>query len=213
MKKIIAPLVLGTAIGSAMLVTGCANNDHNESGHHAEAEGHHGSMDAGHEKMMQNHHGDKEGGQEVMMNDHNDMKMEHGEGHGMGHHAASLAGKSGKESDVDRTINIDANDNMRFMHDALNIKNGETIKFVVTNKGAISHEFSIGTKDEHMAHGKMMMANPNMKHGSGGPAITIEPGKTEVLVWSFEEAWQVEVACNIPGHYQAGMHSPVQFTK
>ena len=206
MKKIIAPLVLGTAIGSVFLLTGGANHHHGESGHHD-------SVKTGHEDMMKTHHGDNKSSHGAMMNDHHNMKMEHGDGHGMGHHAASLAGKPGKESDVDRTINIDANDNMRFMHAPLNIKDGETIKFVVTNKGAIPHEFSIGTKDEHMAHGEMMMANPNMKHGSGGQAITIEPGKTEVLIWSFEEAWQVEAACNIPGHYQAGMHSSVQFTK
>ena len=83
----------------------------------------------------------------------------------------------------------------------------------MTNKGAIAHEFSIGTKGEHVSHGKMMMDNPNMHHGPGGASITVKPGTTETLIWSFEKAGDVEAACNIPGHYQAGMHSPVVFVE
>jgi uncharacterized cupredoxin-like copper-binding protein len=178
----------------------------------------HGSMEQGagshgHDTMMKDHHEEmsKEG---AHGNGHHGM--DHGDGHGAGNgmgHGDSLAGKPGVESDVSRTIEVEAGDNMRFTHEPFNIKNGETIKFIVTNKGAIAHEFSIGTKDEHMGHGKMMMANPNMHHGPGGASITIKPGTTETLIWSFEKVWEVEVACNIPGHYQAGMHSPVMFVE
>lgn len=170
-----------------------------EGGHHHESE-----MATTHQQMMEQHHGGKNVGHHEGMSGHH--------AHGMGH-GSSLAGKPGKEADVDRIIKVEANDSMRFMHDPLKIKNGETIKFVITNTGAVKHEFSIGTKDEHMVHGKMMMANPDMHHGPGGSSITIEPGKTETLIWSFEEAWEVQAACNIPGHYQAGMHSPVQFAE
>lgn len=128
---------------------------------------------------------------------------------GHAHSMASLAGMPGEEANVSRIIIVTADDSMQFTHEPFNIKDGETIKFVVTNKGAIAHEFAIGTKDEHTEHGQMMMANPNMHHGPGGNAITIKPGETLALIWAFENAWQVEVACNIPGHYQAGMHSPV----
>jgi uncharacterized cupredoxin-like copper-binding protein len=129
------------------------------------------------------------------------------------HSMGSLAGKPGSEGSVSRTITVFADDSMRFIHEPFNIKDGETIKFVVTNNGAIPHEFAIGTKDEHMEHGQMMMANPNMQHGPGGNAITVTPGETLALIWTFENAWQIEVACNIPGHYQAGMHSDVLIQK
>ena len=181
-----------------------------ESGHHGEMDKgqmDHGAMGHGkesgsHDTMAKGHHGEmaKEGTHE----------MDHG--HAM-EHGGSLAGKPGKQSDVTRTIEVAADDNMRFTHKPFNIKDGETIKFIVSNKGAIPHEFSIGTKDEHMDHGKMMMANPNMHHGPGGASITVKPGTTETLIWSFEKAWEVEAACNIPGHYQAGMHSPVMFVE
>jgi len=211
MRNIIVPVILGSAI----LVTAYANDVHdNADGHHQTLKGHHAEMNhnqtgngeqSGHHgTMMKNQHG-------TMVKDHHGKKSQ-GRSHGMGH-GESLAGKPGKESEVNRTIKVEAGDNMRFSHAPFNIKNGETIKFLVTNNGAISHEFSIGTKDEHVSHGKMMVANPNMHHGPGGASVTIKPGKTEVLIWSFEKAFKVEAACNIPGHYQAGMYSPVMFVK
>ncbi len=139
------------------------------------------------------------------------MMMGQQEGmNGHAHSMESLAGLPGKEEQVTRVIEVKADDSMRFIHEPFNIKDGETIKFLVENKGAMSHEFAIGTKDEHFDHGKMMMNNPTMHHGPGGNAITIKPGETQALIWTFENAWQIEVACNIPGHYQAGMHSSVK---
>ena len=206
MRKVLLPAVLGVSV----IATGCASHDHeHEVGQASHAHGQHSQMmndhhsSAGHSEMMDNHQRD-EG-----MGHHGGGH--HGDGHhGMGH-GDSLAGKPGKESEVDRIIKVEANDSMRFTHEQIKVKTGETIKFEVNNTGAIPHEFSIGTKDEHMVHGKMMMANPDMHHGPGGSSITIAPGKTETLVWYFEEAWEVQAACNIPGHYQAGMHSDIQF--
>lgn len=188
-------LLLTAAVGAGLVTAGCASTEH---AHESTGEGHHSMMEGHHEEMMEGHHKEMKGGHEGM----------EGMGHAHGSEG-SLAGEPGKKSKVSRTINVTADDSMRFTHAPFNIKDGETVKFVVTNKGAIPHEFAIGTKDEHTEHGKMMMNNPNMHHGPGGNAITIKPGETEELIWKFENAWQIEAACNIPGHYQAGMHSPV----
>lgn len=206
MKALLLPTILGTTL----LATGCANHEHEHD--ESERAGHSRGQ---HQEMMNDHHKDMmDGGQSGSHHmdgaGHGEMGH-HGSGHdGMGH-GDSLAGRPGKESEVDRVVNVEANDSMRFIHDPIKVTTGETIKFEIINKGAIPHEFSIGTKDEHMAHGKMMMDNPDMHHGPGGASITIAPGKTESLIWYFEEAWEVQAACNIPGHYQAGMHSPVLF--
>lgn len=209
------PLILTTVLGAALIATGCANHDHEHGDGDGDQAGHaHGQhsqmMNDHHKEMMENHHGN-EGMGHHGSGDGGHHGGHHGDGHhGMGH-GDSIAGKPGKESEVDRIIKVEANDSMRFIHEPIKVKTGETIKFEITNTGAIPHEFSIGTKDEHMAHGKMMMANPDMHHGPGGSSITIAPGKTETLIWYFEEAWEVQAACNIPGHYQAGMHSDIQF--
>lgn len=189
MKKLLLPAILGISIS----VTGHTSPEHK----HNKAD-QTKSPHGGHSQMMQNHHSP---------NNHKSMM---GGSHEMGH-GSSLAGRPGKESEADRIIRVKANDSMRFIHDPIKVKTGEAIKFEVTNAGAIPHEFSIGTKDEHIMHGKMMMNNSNMHHGPGGSSVTILPGKTETLTWYFEEAWEVQVACNIPGHYQAGMHSDIEF--
>lgn len=143
------------------------------------------------------------------------MKMDHSGGHhedGMGH-GESVVGKPGSEEKVTKVIKVEATDQMRFIHKPFDIKAGETIKFIVTNTGKIMHEFAVGTKAEHKAHGKMMLANPNMHHGASSGVISIEPGQTETLIWEFSKAMPAQLACNVPGHYQAGMHSDIKIKK
>lgn len=193
-----ARLILGIA-GLVLGITSYAGPgpDQNHQNHHKNH----------HDTALQNHgeHANKMGGHRSNQGHHSDS------GH-HGSHGKSVSGKPGRESDVNRTIEVEANDSMRFIHEPIKIKAGETIKFIVKNTGVIDHEFSIGTKGEHKAHGKMMMDNPGMHHGPGGSSITIAPGKSETLIWHFENAADVQAACNIPGHYQAGMHSNIQIS-
>jgi len=59
-----------------------------------------------------------------------------------------------------------------------------------------------------MDHGAMdhgAMGNMGgMKHDDPN-SVLVEPGKTAELTWTFTKASGLEFACNIPGHYQAGM--------
>jgi uncharacterized cupredoxin-like copper-binding protein len=43
-----------------------------------------------------------------------------------------------------------------------------------------------------------------MKHDDPN-SVLVEPGKTAELTWTFSKATNLEFACNVPGHYQAGM--------
>jgi uncharacterized cupredoxin-like copper-binding protein len=147
--------------------------------------------------------------------DHSSHNMNHTDGHhsqGMGH-GSSMVGKPGSETQVTKVIKVEATDQMRFKHEVFEAKVGETIKFVVTNTGKIMHEFALGTKAEHKAHGKMMLAKPDMHHAASSGVISIEPGKTETLIWEFIKPMPAQFACNIPGHYQAGMHSDIEIKK
>jgi len=136
--------------------------------------------------------------------------MGHGE-HGMhGHGAAHAlqAGTQGTAEQVDRTISVDALDTMKFEHEPLAVKAGETIRFDVTNQGQVVHEFAIGSKGEHAKHRIQMREMPDMKHEDLN-VVTLEPGERKSLVWTFANAEEIQVACNIPGHYEAGMYSQV----
>ena len=138
-----------------------------------------------------------------------------GAGHSAGHDhgaAISVAGKPGSPDKVSRTINISTLDTMRYDKENIQAKPGETIRFVVTNTGKIGHEFAIGTREEQLEHAKMMANMPDMKHEEGN-AVSLEPGETRELIWQFGKAGAVEIACHLPGHYEAGMKARVNIKK
>jgi uncharacterized cupredoxin-like copper-binding protein len=123
----------------------------------------------------------------------------------MGH--ASVVGGPAKVTAASRTINVDLLDSMRFSFDSpLELERGEAVRFIVTNRGQIRHEFSIGSETEQDSHRAMMRNMPNMVHQDPN-AVTVEPGETRELVWRFDGEQPVVFACNIPGHAEAGMVS------
>jgi uncharacterized cupredoxin-like copper-binding protein len=120
----------------------------------------------------------------------------------------SMAGKPGDAAKVSRTINIDMSDNMRFSPDEASIKAGETVRFVVNNKGRLDHEMVIGTLAELKEHAAMMRKMPTMKHAEPN-MVTLAPGASGDIVWQFAQAGTVDFACLIPGHMEAGMKGKV----
>jgi len=127
-------------------------------------------------------------------------------GHNNHTHQTSPAGKPANTKAANKIIYVDLVDAMRFEFEsepALEV--GDIVRFVVTNKGQIPHEFSVGTDEEHEAHRKMMLEMPNMIHKDGN-TITVRPGKTKELTWQFSGYSPVMFACNIPGHFEAGMY-------
>ena len=60
-----------------------------------------------------------------------------------------MIGEPGHLNEVDRTIEIKMFDNY-YEPNQIDIKKGETIKFVVKNMGELVHEFNIATKEMHI---------------------------------------------------------------
>ena len=127
--------------------------------------------------------------------------------HAGGHDEVAI-GQPGKTANIDRTINIDMTDNMRFSSADIAVKQGETIRFLVKNSGQIKHEMVLGTQKELKEHYAMMMKMPEMEHADAN-MITVAPGKTGEVVWQFTKAGKVDFACLQPGHYDAGMKGMV----
>ncbi len=113
-------------------------------------------------------------------------------------------GIAGDAKAAKRTITLTMNDSMRFTPDAITIKQGETIRFVVKNQGKQLHEMVIGTKKELDAHAALMVKFPKMEHDEPYMAH-VGAGKSQDLVWTFNRAGEYDFACLIAGHYQAGM--------
>ncbi len=110
---------------------------------------------------------------------------------------------------VKRTVEFRMTDNMRFIPDRLEVKQGETIRIVIKNEGKLLHEFVLGTKDELDKHAALMLKFPTMEHDEPYMAH-VPPGKTGEIVWTFNRAGDFDFACLIAGHYQAGMVGKVK---
>ena len=106
----------------------------------------------------------------------------------------------------DRVIEVSMQDSMRFEFspDLASLKDGETIEFRVRNDGLIQHEFSIGNSDDQVRHADMMQKMPDMKHNDPN-TVSLAPGESTSLTWKFMGKDTVVFACNIPGHFEAGM--------
>jgi len=113
-------------------------------------------------------------------------------------------GIAGDPKGAHRTIEVSMLDSMRFSPDRVDVKLGDTVRFVVRNPGRVMHEFVIGTRQENDAHAALMLKFPNMEHDEPYMAH-VAPGKSGEIVWSFNRPGEFEFACLIAGHYQAGM--------
>jgi uncharacterized cupredoxin-like copper-binding protein len=120
-------------------------------------------------------------------------------------------GIAGKAAEAKRTITIDMTDAMRFTPDALTVKEGETVRFVIRNTGRMLHETVIGTPDELARHADLMARFPDMEHDAPY-MVHVDPGKTGEIVWTFNRPGSFEFACLIAGHYQAGMRGILTVT-
>ena len=135
-------------------------------------------------------------------------------------------GTKGNKENVDRVITVVMYDNY-YKPNSFKVNKNETIKFEVTNKGELVHEFNIATKEMHLKHQPEMMMmveneilladkidkkkmmemskkNPAMTH-SHSNSVLLSPGEKAELIWKFSNTVDLEAACNVPGHYDVGM--------
>ena len=111
-------------------------------------------------------------------------------------------GVAGDKRSVTRTVRIRMLDEMRFVPDRLDVRQGDTVRFVVDNTGKLVHELVIGTKKDLDAHAATMDAG--MTHDE--PYIAhVPPGRRGEVIWKFNRAGRFDFACLVPGHYQSGM--------
>ena len=135
-------------------------------------------------------------------------------------------GSKGNENDISRVIKVIMYDNY-YKPSSFQINAGETIKFEVENAGELVHEFNIANKMMHMNHQpemekmveneilfadsidkdkmkKMAKMDKSMGH-SHSNSVLLEPKQKGDIIWKFDNAVNIEIACNVPGHYQVGM--------
>jgi uncharacterized cupredoxin-like copper-binding protein len=103
-----------------------------------------------------------------------------------------------------RTVEIRMSDDMRFTPSRIEVRQGETVRLLLRNTGAVLHELVIGTPKELEEHAALMLKFPGMEHDEPYMAH-VQPGQTGEIVWAFNRAGEFDFACLIAGHFQAGM--------
>lgn len=101
--------------------------------------------------------------------------------------------------------------------DRIGVRAGETVTFIVTNAGKSEHGFVLGDAAFIEAHAKMMeSAGQHAGHGDGGAmhgaqgnVLTVKPGETQRLNWTFAGAGELKIVCDRPGHAALGMSAVV----
>ncbi len=77
------------------------------------------------------------------------------------------------------------------------IQAGVPVKFTVHNRGSITHEAVLepaGAVDQAL-----------VIDGKEAELDDIAPGETRSVIWTLPRPGEYQVACHIPGHYEAGM--------
>lgn len=132
----------------------------------------------------------------------------HAGGHSHGDDETAI-GKPGVVAKAARTITVTMSDNMRYTPSNIQVKQGETVRFIVKNAGQIKHELSLGTQKELLEHLEQMKKFPDMEHDEPSK-ITLAPGKQGEIIWQFTKSGTVNFACLMPGHYEAGMKGTIK---
>ncbi|WMS45273.1 cupredoxin family protein (plasmid) [Acuticoccus sp. MNP-M23] len=128
------------------------------------------------------------------------------------HHPEMAIGSPGKASNAARTIQVTMKETdsgaMIFEPASIEVKRGETVRFAITNGGVLEHEFVMDASPEIAEHKDLMQRFPEMIHEDPN-AVRLEPGAAGEIVWNFTNTGSFEFACLIPGHYEMGMHGPL----
>ena len=123
-----------------------------------------------------------------------------------------LWGIAGDANKAQRTVTLLMTDDMRFAPDHFTVKQGETVRLRVVNKGQIMHEVVLGTPQSLQEHADMMLKFPGMEHSEPYMAH-VAPAKQEDLVWQFNRTGSFEFACLIAGHFLAGTRGSFTVTQ
>lgn len=119
------------------------------------------------------------------------------------HGTAATTDASEPDQSPARVVEVTMAD-IRFGTESLAVEAGEIIEFRFTNDGQIPHDAFIGDAAAQAQHDLEMAGMEGHDHAMPG-GVTVQPGATESLTYTFDAAGEMEIGCHQPGHYSAGM--------
>ncbi len=101
-------------------------------------------------------------------------------------------------------------DALRMDPASMTVKVGTPVTFAVTNTGKTEHEFVLGDDAEQMTHEQSM---GDMPMSDSATAISLKPGETKTLTYTFAKVGAFMAGCHEPGHYAGGMKAMITVTE
>jgi uncharacterized cupredoxin-like copper-binding protein len=106
-------------------------------------------------------------------------------------------------NDGAQAVEVTLLDSMAIKPKNITVDAGTPVRFVITNDGALEHDFFIGSDREQKQR----------ESGQGEPGpdryVAVPPGATVTLLTTFPSAGKTIVGCVVPGHYSAGMKATI----
>jgi uncharacterized cupredoxin-like copper-binding protein len=134
---------------------------------------------------------------------------------------ARAGGRPGQTRATGAPVRVVMNDRYRYRPDSIVVWAGRRVTFAVTNAGRLPHEFVLGDHAAQLDHERRMRLAPHdggdahdhgptghPTHGATG-ALTVPPGTTRHLTWTFDEPGIILYGCHVPGHWPAGMRGTI----
>ena len=111
------------------------------------------------------------------------------------------AGAEGAERTVELTVH-----HSKFSLEDLQVRPGETIRFVIRNTDPIPHELIVGDQSVQDLH----EAGTEAHHADRPGEVSVAPGATAVTTYRFGDAGsRVLFGCHLPGHWAYGMKGSI----
>jgi uncharacterized cupredoxin-like copper-binding protein len=120
-------------------------------------------------------------------------------------------------------VRVVMNDRFRYRPASIMVRAGRRVTFAVHNAGRLPHEFILGDRAIQLDHERQMQAAPPgtgdahthahthdpSASPSGAGALTVPPGETRNLTWTFDKPGIVLYGCHVLGHWAAGMKGTI----
>ncbi len=113
-----------------------------------------------------------------------------------------------------RVVRVRQLDTSRFDPDSISVKPSETVTLEITNRGSRIHEFFLGADKAQKDREALMqeMGSGPMNMPDKANSVTVEPGATEEITWSFPKRGSVPFGCHQPGEYAKGMKGEIRIS-
>lgn len=108
-------------------------------------------------------------------------------------------------------VEVTLTDALRIEPAAMTVPAGVPVTFVVTNTGAIDHEFYLGDEAAQAQHEQEMQSMGGTMHDEP-EGIALDPGETRELTFTFAQPGDSLAGCHVAGHYAGGMRASITVT-